>query len=201
MHVFGIQYASHIANEGFIRFTVAHELGIISARPRRPPFSTARDCTIRSGFISGNRYERQADQFAFELPMPEKLFRPQASRAGRGFAAIEELAREFQTSITATAIRFTRFTEDAVAVVVSSGNHINYCFMSDRIRDLRDITWIKKGDILPNGTTTAEFNADVGNVNEARGRKVQVTSTTGSEALCQSRSTRMSLVSEATARL
>ena len=25
--VFGIQYASHIANEGFIRFTVAHELG------------------------------------------------------------------------------------------------------------------------------------------------------------------------------
>lgn len=24
---FGIQYASHIANEGFIRFTVAHELG------------------------------------------------------------------------------------------------------------------------------------------------------------------------------
>ena len=25
--VFGIQYARHIANEGFIRFTVAHELG------------------------------------------------------------------------------------------------------------------------------------------------------------------------------
>ena len=122
----------------------------------------------RSGFISGNRYERQADHFASALLMPGKLFKREVNRAGRGFAAIEKLARDFQTSITATAIRFTKFTDDAVAVVVSFGDHINYCFMSDRIRDLRDITWIKKGDLLPNGTTTAEFNADASNVEEAR---------------------------------
>ncbi len=100
--------------------------------------------------------------------MPEKLFKRQANRAGRGFAAIEKLAKEFQTSITATAIRFTKYTDDAVAVVVSSGEHINYCFMSDRIRNLRGITWIKKSDLLPNGTTTAKFNADPSNVDEAR---------------------------------
>jgi hypothetical protein len=100
--------------------------------------------------------------------MPEKLFRRQVNRAGKGFSAIEKLAEEFRTSITATAIRFTRFTDDAVAVVVSSGDRIDYCFMSDRIRDLRGITWIKKGVRLRGGTATAEFNSDDSNVEEAR---------------------------------
>jgi len=50
---------------------------------------------------------------------------------------------------------------------VSSGRQIDYCFMSDRIRDLRGITWIKKGDPLPSGTTL-EFNDDSSNIEEAR---------------------------------
>ena len=40
--------------------------------------------------------------------------------------------------------------------------------MSDRIRDLRGITWIKKGDFLPSGTATAEFNAIPANVDQAK---------------------------------
>jgi hypothetical protein len=39
--------------------------------------------------------------------------------------------------------------------------------MSDRIRDLRGITWIKKGDPLPSGATL-DFNNDASNVDEAR---------------------------------
>jgi Zn-dependent peptidase ImmA (M78 family) len=168
--VFGIQYASHIANDGFIRFTVAHELGHYFL-PGHAEYLFPGGTGLhesRSGFISGDRYERQADHFASALLMPEKLFRRHVNRAGRGFAAIETLAKEFQTSITATAIRYTKFTDDAVAVVVSNGDRIDYCFMSDRIRDLRGITWIRKGDLLPDGTTTAEFNADASNVDEAR---------------------------------
>jgi Zn-dependent peptidase ImmA (M78 family) len=167
---FGIQYASHIANEGFIRFTVAHELGhyfLPGHAEHLFPEGTGLH-ESRSGFVSGDRYERQADYFASALLMPEKLFRRQVNCAGRGFAAIEKLASDFQTSITATAIRFAKFTNDAVAVVVSSDDTIDYCFMSDRIRDLRGITWIRKGDLLPNGSTTAEFNADASNVEEAQ---------------------------------
>jgi hypothetical protein len=99
--------------------------------------------------------------------MPEKLFRRAANRAGSGFPAIEILAKEFQTSITATAIRYTKFTDYTAAVVVSSGDQIDYCFMSERIRDLRGITWIRKGDFLPDGTT-ATFNADAANISDAR---------------------------------
>ena len=169
-NVFGIQYASHIANDGFIRFTVAHELGHYFLPGHAEHLFPNGDGLhkSRSGFISGDRYERQADYFASALLMPENLFRQRANRAGRGFAAIEKLAKEFQTSVTATAIRFTKVTDDAVAVVVSSGDHIDYCFMSDRIRDLRGITWIRKGDLLPDRTPTAEFNADASNVDEAR---------------------------------
>jgi hypothetical protein len=39
--------------------------------------------------------------------------------------------------------------------------------MSDRIRDLRGITWIKKGDSLPSGMTL-NFNANPSNIEEAR---------------------------------
>ena len=167
---FGIQYARHIANDGFIRFTVAHELGHYFLPGHADHlFPSGRGLhRSRSGFISGDRYERQADHFASALLMPATRFRKEADAAGQGFAAIERLAKLFQTSITATAIRYAKFTDDAVAVIVSSGRHIDYCFMSDRIRDLRGITWIRKQEPVPTGTTTAEFNGDPSNVEEAR---------------------------------
>lgn len=159
---FGIQYAQHIANDGFIRFTVAHELGhyFLPGHPGHLFPSGNGVHQSRSGFISVDPYERQADYFASALLMPESRFRDEIDGAGRGFPAIQHLAKCFQTSITATAIRYAKFTDDAVAVIVSSGPQIDYCFMSDRIRDIRGITWIKKGDRLPTGSATADFNGD-----------------------------------------
>lgn len=166
---FGIQYASHIANDGFIRFTVAHELGhyFLSGHADHLFPSGQGLHQSRSGFISGDRYERQADHFASALLMPEARFRKEADRAGQGFAAIERLAKLFQTSVTATAIRYAKYTEEAAAVIVSSGRQIDYCFMSDRIRDLRGITWIRKGEPVPSGTTTGRFNANPANIEQA----------------------------------
>ncbi len=166
---FGIRYAQHIQNEGFIRFTVAHELGhyFLSGHPEKlfPRGDGIHES--KSGFISGDPLERQADCFAGALLMPNSLFRKAVDDAGTGFSAIEMLAKKCKTSITSTAIRFTQFTDEAVAVIVSSGRHIDYCFMSDRIRDLRGITWIKKGDLLPTGTTL-DFNCDRSNIEEVR---------------------------------
>ena len=168
-NVFGIRYAQHIQNEGFMRFTVAHELGhyFLPGHPEKlfPHGDGLHES--KSGFISGDPLERQADCFAGALLMPDTLFRKAVDHAGTGFSAIEKLAKQCKTSITSTAIRFTQFTDEAVAVIVSSGRQIDYCFMSDRIRDLRGITWIKKGDPLPSGTTL-DFNGDSSNIEEAR---------------------------------
>jgi Zn-dependent peptidase ImmA (M78 family) len=166
---FGIQYATHIANEGFIRFTVAHELGhfFLPGHPLKLFPNGNGLHQSRSGFISGDPLERQADHFASALLMPEKMFVQEMNRSGQGFAAVQKLATLCKTSITATAIRLAKFTEDAVAVIVSSGDRIDYFSISDRIRDLRGITWIRKGDALPPESTTALFNEDQDNVDSA----------------------------------
>jgi hypothetical protein len=166
---FGIRYACHIQNEGFIRFTIAHELGhyFLPGHPEKLFPNGNGLHHSRSGFVSHDPLERQADCFASALLMPEILFRKTMNGAGSGFAAIEKLAMGCKTSITSTAIRYAQFTDEAVAVIVSSGRQIDYCFMSDRIRDLRGITWIKNGDSLPSGTTR-RFNSDGSNIERAR---------------------------------
>lgn len=122
---FGIRYAQHIQNEGFIRFTVAHELGhyFLPGHPEKLFPNGDGIHEPKSGFISGDPLERQADSFASALLMPDNLFRKAVDGAGTGFSAIEKLAKQCKTSITSTAIRFAQFTDEAVAVIVSSGRH------------------------------------------------------------------------------
>lgn len=166
---FGIQYATHINVEGFKRFTVAHELGHYFL-PGHPEHLFPNGDGIHhsmSGFISSDNYEKQADFFAAALLMPRNLFLRALRRAGAGFEAIETLAETCVTSITATAIRYAKFAEDPVAVVVSSGNQVDYCFMSEALRDLPRIEWLKKGTALP-ASATAKFNTNFENIEEAR---------------------------------
>ena len=157
---FGILYATHIASKGFQRFSIAHELGHyfldghIDHVLRDGPHSSNAD------FSSPDPYELEADSFAAGLLMPSHLFRRELNQEDQGLAAIEALADLCQTSLTATAIRYAKLTEDVVAVVVSTGKAINLCQLSDAMKSLPEITWPKKGDLVPPSTATAEMNAD-----------------------------------------
>jgi Zn-dependent peptidase ImmA (M78 family) len=167
---FGIMHASNIKSEGFIRFTIAHELGHY--------FIPGHSCKLfgagdgihlsRSGFVSQDPLELQADHFAKELLMPESLFQGEASKAGEGFAAIESLSQKFNTSITATAIRYCTFAENAVIVIMSSDRNIEWGFMSPVLSDLPNIGWIKKGSLTPPKSYTHGFNKDKGNITTAK---------------------------------
>lgn len=162
--VFGIRYASHIANEGFQRFTVAHELGHYFLPGHAEKLFPNGSGTHQSSFYSNDPLERQADAFASALLMPQKLFSRAVDRAGCGFGAIEQLSILCKASILATAIRYTQYTDDAVAVVVSTGSTVDYCFMSERLKSLPDISWMKKGALLPSNSATYEFNRVATNV-------------------------------------
>ena len=167
--VFGIQYARHIPNEGFIRFTIAHELGhyfLPGHAEHLFPNGNGIHCS-HSGFISHDRHERQADQFASALLMPETLFTKAIDKAGQGFPAIKSLAGLCKTSITATAIRFAKYTDDPVAVIVSCKDRVEYCFLSERLKGMKGLQWLKKGDLIAPGSTTAAFNKNPANVSEA----------------------------------
>ena len=170
--VFGIGYPTHIDNEGFRRFSVAHELGhyrlpghvdaVVGADGRH---------YSKAGFRSPDRYEQEADQFAATLLMPSKLFAAALGRAGDGLEAIETLQERCETSLEATAIRYAQTSREPVAVVRTRAGTIDYAVMSDPLKDFPGLDWIRKGTPVPSESVTATFNADPENV--ARGRRAE----------------------------
>ena len=159
--VFGILYATHIPNEGYQRFSVGHELGhyfldghIDHVLPEDGIHAS------HAGFLSTEPYELEADHFSAGLLMPRALFSRALSRAGQGLVAVESVAGLCRTSLTATAIRYAELTDDAVAIIISTGKTIDYCFLSDTIKSLPELTWLRKGTPIPKATETAKFNAD-----------------------------------------
>lgn len=165
---FGIGYPTHIASEGFKRFSVGHEIGhyrlpghvdaIVDASGRH---------LSRAGFVTDDPYEREADHFAAVLLMPTKPFSAALSRAGDGLPAIEKLKDLCGASLEATAIRYSQCAWEPVAVIRSSGRTIDYAFMSNSLKDFPSLDWIRKGMPLANQTVTYRFNADIDNVHKA----------------------------------
>ncbi|MGH9160060.1 MAG: ImmA/IrrE family metallo-endopeptidase [Vicinamibacteraceae bacterium] len=167
-NTFGIAYATHIESQGFRNFSIAHELGHYFLEGHIDAvLATGDRHESHAGFGSDDRYELEADHFAASLLMPESLFAMAISEAGQGLAAIEQLAARCVTSLTATAIRYAQCTGDVVAVVVSAGRRVKYCFMSDALQELAGNNRISKNDLLPPGTVTAEFNKDPDRVRRA----------------------------------
>ena len=165
---YGIVYATHIDNVGFQNFSVAHELGHYFLPGHIDAVLAAGDVhESHAGFASGDRYELEADHFAAGLLMPGSLFTDAMRRVGDGLAAIENLAGLCQTSLTATAIRYTQCTRDPMAMVLSTGDRINYCFMSDALKEVDGLNWIRKRELLPKNTATFSFNEDADRVRRA----------------------------------
>jgi hypothetical protein len=156
---FGILYATHVKSDGFRNFSVSHELGHYFLEGHIDhvlPEDGAH--TSHAGFVSGDPYELEADQFAAGLLMPETPFKRALGRQNPGLPVVESLAGLCRTSLTATAIRYAELTDDAVAIVISTGPIIDFCFMSDTIKSLPQLTWLKKGTAVPRGTATARLN-------------------------------------------
>ncbi|MGJ0531830.1 ImmA/IrrE family metallo-endopeptidase [Methylocystis sp.] len=157
---FGIIYATHIPSKGFQRFSVSHELGHF-VLPGHPEQVIQNGVHIsRAGFTTNDPYELEADHFAAGLLMPEMPFRKEMKHHGPGLNAIDNLAQRCETSRTATAIRFAELTSAAVAVVVSTGGVIDYCFLSEAMKTLPHLQYLRKGTKLPAGTATARLAAD-----------------------------------------
>lgn len=156
---FGIMYSTRINNIGFQNFSVAHELGHYFLPGHvEALFENGDRHESRAGFKFCNRYETEADHFAVGLLMPQLLFEQAMQTSGIGLNAIRALADRCQTSLLATAIRYTQLTCDPVAIVVSAGKQIDYCFMSDALKEVKGLGWILKGSFLPENTLTFSFN-------------------------------------------
>lgn len=158
---FGILYSPDFGNEGAIRFTVAHELGhyFLPGHPQRLFPSGSGRHQSNSGFTSNEPQEREADLFAAGLLMPTKLFLDALRKeTNEGFRTIESLSRLCRTSLTATAIRFVEYIENPVAVIVRTGDKINFCCMSEAMKSVKGVWGLRKGAWVPSASKTQTFN-------------------------------------------
>ncbi|HAY06319.1 MAG TPA: hypothetical protein DCY26_06650 [Hyphomonas sp.] len=166
---FGIGYPTHVASEGFKRFSIAHEIGhyrlpghvdaIVDPSGRH---------LSKAGFIADDKYEREADHFASALLMPTGPFGNELRKSADGLAGVERLATLCVTSLEATAIRYVQCTRDPVAVIRSSGAAIDYAFMSSALADIPDLEWIRSGAPLAVDTVTYRFNSDADGIRHGK---------------------------------
>jgi len=173
---FGIMYPTHIKSEGFIRFTVAHELGHYFLPGHAERFfqnGSVTKHTAPIGVPSKDPIELEADDFAASLLMPERLFKEAMRELGVGLQAVKKLAERCRTSLTATAIRYALLSPDPLAVVVSCGPKVEYCFVSESLSTLHGVVGKKlKGQPVPGRSWTKAFNDDpkkVSGTNEVAG--------------------------------
>jgi hypothetical protein len=97
------------------RFSAAHELGHWMCDRGRIGFSCTEQMLTREW--GATNPERRANQYAAELLLPKRLFAPLARKLPATLASVRSLAKTFQTSITATAIRLVDIGEHPAAVV------------------------------------------------------------------------------------
>lgn len=155
---FGIMYATYIDNIGFQNFCIGHELAHYKIPGHYEQLLTNGCHESYAGFISNDRYELEADHFSAGFLMPNYLFDVVLNKVQSGLEAVEILSEKCETSLTATAIRYAQRSPDPIAVVVSEGQTIKYCFMSDEMRDIKGLSWIKKNTPLPHNSSTYNFN-------------------------------------------
>jgi Zn-dependent peptidase ImmA (M78 family) len=136
-----------------VRFSIGHELGHFYIPEHRNLLLAGNSHNSKSGFISDKRLEREADEFASYLLVPqsylEKLIRQ------KRFFTLKDLlgfSNEFQVSATAMAIRYINMTPEPCAIILSQDGQQKFYWPSDEM-DYRGFKWRGCKSIPPNSAT------------------------------------------------
>lgn len=124
------------------RFVLAHEIGhwVLHRGNSQLSICTAGDMIAS---YSKSRVEAEANSFASALLMPEDLFKALRGSGEPTIDKLDQLREHFDTSLTATAIRWMDLAPDYCAVVVSSKGKIEWWRGS---YDFEQAFWIQTGN-------------------------------------------------------
>lgn len=114
------------------RFVIAHEIGHFIRHPKIDSFDACTRGDLSN--YTGTGREREANDFASELLMPEVLFRKACDRNRPSLRDVSELAEAFRTSLTATALRFVLYSPEPCAVVHSTAGTVDWLDWSPTFR-------------------------------------------------------------------
>jgi len=122
-------------NAGRRRFSIAHELGHFMLEHSTSGFlGCAEEWLTEFRETEAASLEAQANVFAVNLLLPEMLVRRRCEISPVDFRPVKELASDFQTSLTAAAIRFVEFSSEVCALVFSRGGRIVWSRKSSDFR-------------------------------------------------------------------
>lgn len=140
------------------RFVAAHEVGhLIMHRGLHLPEDTFANFNIIAGMekaLKFGKQELEANEFASELLMPEKLFLKEAK--GKKFSPmlIKQLSERFKASLTAIIFRYLQFDLHPICLVFIDNGIVKYWKKSDGLK-----VWF--GDYTrlapPPGSVAAEY--------------------------------------------
>lgn len=137
------------------RFVVAHELGHFVRHKRVNQLDLCTNADLANWYTSSGR-EPEANMFAAELLMPDSLFRKRCDRSKPSLKDVRALADEFETSITATAIRFVKLTDEPCAIALSRDGEVARVIWNDHFK-----LGIRKRTRLTNRTYAGDLLAGV----------------------------------------
>jgi len=113
-----------IREEGRKRFAIAHELGHWFLHEAESQYFICTAEQMRD--YKGSPIEVEANLFASELLMPTGLFRPLASDVEPRLEQVKTLAGVFNTSLTATAMKFVELNKHECIVVLSTNKVVSW---------------------------------------------------------------------------
>jgi Zn-dependent peptidase ImmA (M78 family) len=140
-----ITLSDAISNPLRKRFSIAHELGHLEMHRLVSSFSLCSQGDIDEGVsdrVDSNR-EQEANAFAAALLMPRRIFKVVCQQGDPTLETIQELAHYFYTSLTATALRYTQFCEEATAIVFSQRGIVTWFRRSKEFEEMGAFVEVK----------------------------------------------------------
>lgn len=125
-----IRLSASVEHEGAQNFSIAHELGHRQLAHPTPEIVSL--CAERRGTAKVDRdVEAQANAFAAELLMPERLLRRPCEVSPVSLDIARSIATDFRVSLMAAALRFVELTSERCALVFSRDRHVAWAARSD----------------------------------------------------------------------
>lgn len=155
--VFAVVYNTAIENEGFQRFSIAHELGHYFLPGHSVALLSNHQLHISDGH---GIYEKEADQFAACLLMPKRLLGKRVTKAQPTLEYITSIAALCDVSIEAAALRVLSLNRNPMAVARVDNGVVEYCMMSRTFKQIRGLAWIKGGSPCPAASNAMHFSRD-----------------------------------------
>lgn len=119
-----LRVSNRITVLGARRFAISHELGHWEQHAEYSQMFLCTDSDMRD--YGRSVLETEANLFASEFLMPSVLFRPLCTDIDPSLCVVDDLAEQFRTSRTATAVRFIAETRHKCFVVYSEEGRVKW---------------------------------------------------------------------------